>query len=328
MLQVETFKNYAVTACTVTTSSATKPAFAVLLTTALLVCGCSPRYQQAINTDDYVQVDNPFSADSSDPNAKIWVPRKSVEHGPPRGTELVKKGYEKLVGTSDETATFIDAAKPPVGAVRTRLLVAVAGEQSIGAPLRRFLSQGSIVRGVDSPTSNELINDQEEVAFIATIANQTTAGPILFISKPDGIKPGGRIKADLYDTRGPLLIRSFWVAVPQPGKDQSSQDALLSALKGLSDAALASLGWFPWYGRVISVSGERIYVDAGAESGIKVGQRVFVYRGGEAVKGIGFAPGKRVTAFPITELFGEDGSYGVSPEAAEVRPGDYVELEK
>lgn len=328
MHQFETFMDYTITACKVTTSSATKPTFAVLLTTALLICGCSPRYQEAINTDDYVQVNNPFTADSSDPNAKVWVPRKSVTQGPPRGAELLKKGYEKVAGTSDESAIVIDAAKPPAGVTRTRLLVAVAGEQSIGAPLRKFLSQGSIVRGVDSPTSNELINEQEEVAYIATIANQTTAGPILFISKPDGIKPGGRIKADLYDTRGSLLIRSFWVAVPQPGKDQSNRDVLLSALKGLSDAALASLEWFPWYGRVVSVSGERIYVDAGAESGIKVGQRLSVYRGGEAVKGIGFAPGKRITAFPITELFGEDGSYGVSPQAAEVKPGDYVELEK
>ena len=328
MHQVETFMNYTITACTAKTSAATKLAFASLLTTALLICGCSPRYQQAINTDDYVEVDNPFTADSSDPNTKIWVPRKSVEQGPPRGTELVKKGYEKVVGKSDESATVIDAAKPPVGVARIRLLIAVAGEQSIGAPLRKFLSQGSIVRGVDSPTSNELINEQEEVAYIATIADHATAGPILFISKPDGVKPGSRIKADLYDIRGPLLIRSFWVAVPQPGKDQNSGNALLSALKGLSDAALASLEWFPWYGRVISVSGERIYVDAGAESGIKVGQRLLVYRGGEAVKGIGFAPGKRVTAFQITELFGEDGSYGVSPQAAEVKPGDYVELEK
>jgi hypothetical protein len=320
--------NHAITVYTVKRSSATKTAFAALLTTALLICGCTPRYQQTINTDEYVEVDNPYTAESSDPNAKVWVPRKSVEQGPPRGAELVKKGYEKVVGKSDESTNVIDAAKPPVGVTRIRLLVAVAGEQSIAAPLRKFLSQGSIVRGVDSPTSNEVINEQEEVAYIATIADHGTSGPILFISKQDGVKPGSRIKADLYDTRGPLLIRSFWVAVPQPGKDQNNGNALFSALKGLSEATLASLQWFPWYGRVIRVNSERIYVDAGAGSGIKSGQRLLVYRGGEAVKGIGFAPGKRVTDFPITELFGEDGSYGVSPRAAEVKPGDYVELEK
>lgn len=327
MHQVESFLNY-ITACTGKTSAAAKPAFAALLTAALLICGCAPRYQQPINTNDYVEVDNPYPAESSDPNAKVWVPRKSVEHGPLRATELIKKGYEKVAGKSDESATVIDAAKPPAGVARIRLLVAVSGEQSIGAPLRKFLSQGSIVSGVDSPTSNELINEQEEVAYIATISEHAATGPILFISKPDGVKPGSRIKADLYDIRGPLLIRSFWVAVPQPGKEQNNGSVLLSALKGLSDATLASLEWFPWYGRVIRVSGERIYVDAGAESGIKVGQRLFIYRGGEAVKGIGFAPGKRITDFPVTELFGEDGSYGVSPQAAEVKPGDYVELEK
>jgi hypothetical protein len=328
MHRVESSISRTIAHSTVSLSRRTALACAALLTAALLISGCAGRNQQAINTDDYIEIDNPFVGDSSDASVKIWVPRKSVERGLPRGGELVKKGYEKALGKPVDQSALIDAGKPPVGVVRNRLLVSEAGDQTTGAPLRKFLSRGSIIRTVARPAVGDFTTEQEQLAYIATIADQPSGGPILFVSKPEGIKPGARIKADLYDSRGPALIRSFWIAVPQPAQGQSAEEALLTALKGLADTTLASLEWFPWYGRVISTSGDRIYLDSGVESDLKKGQRLIVYRGGEVIKGIGFAPGERITAFSISDFVGQNGSYGVSPQAATVKPGDYVELEK
>ncbi|MFZ2947936.1 MAG: hypothetical protein WA003_00500, partial [Desulfuromonadaceae bacterium] len=275
------------------------------------------------NTDDYIEIDNPF-ADSPDADQKIWVPRTSIQRGLPRGGDLVKSAFDKAVDAS----AVLDAGKPPAAVVRNRLLLAEAGEQKVGSILGTFLSRGIIVKSVTPPGNNEAATEPEQLAYIATITDQASGGPILFVSKPEGLKPGARIKGDLYDTRGPLLIRSFWVTVPKPAQGQSAEDALFSALKGLAQTAQSSLEWFPWYGRVISVSGERIYIDTGGESGLKVGQRLIVYRGGEIIAGIGFASGERITTFQITNYVGRNGSYGTSPQAANVKPGDYVELEK
>lgn len=307
---------------TFTPSGRVKRAAATLLIATLLLCGCAGRTQQVVNTDDYVEIDNPFSSDSPDAAQKIWVPRASVQSGLPRGSELAKKGFDKAV----EASAVLDAGKPPAAAVRNRLLLAEAGEQKVGAPLSAALSRGSIVKNITLPPSNAVVTEKEQLAFIATIADQASGGPILFISKPEGVKPGARIKGDLYDTRGPLLIRSFWVAIPQTAQGQNSDDTLLSALKGLADTALSSLQWFPWYGRVISTAGERIYIDAGGESGLKIGQRLTVYHGGEVIPGIGFAAGEQITTFQITNYVGQNGAYGTSPQAANVKAGDYVEL--
>lgn len=302
----------------------------MLILAFLLVCislpGCAGP-QQAVNTNDYVEIDNPFYDAVTNDNPKIWVPRKSLESGVPRGKELLKKGYEAVAGTP-VTGAVVDAATPPTGRARTRLLIAEVGDPSVGEPLGKFLTRGCIVRPVARPAAGVPAAEAEQLAYLSTLASQPAGGPVLVVTKQEGTKPGARLKADLYDIRGPILIRSFTVTVPAPTKEQTPEDALLSALKGLADATLSSLEWFSWYGRVISVSGDRVYLDAGAQSGLKTGQKLVVYRGGEAIKGIGFAPGEQITTFPLTHLVGPDGAYGTTAEASRVQPGDYVELEK
>jgi len=299
-----------------------------LLLGCISLAGCTGP-QQAINTNDFVEIENPFYDAVTNDNPKIWVPRKSLESGLPRGKELLRKGYEAVAGKPAAVAgVVIDAATPPTGRARTRLLIAEAGDLSVGGQLGKFLTRGCIVRPVARPSAGVPVNETEQLAYLATLASQPAGGPVLLVTKPEGIKPGARLKADLYDIRGPILIRTFTLTVPAPINEQTPEDALFSALKGLADATLSSLEWFPWYGRVISVSGDRVYIDAGAESGLKTGQKLVVYRDGEAIKGIGFAPGEHITTFPLKHLVGPDGAYGTTVDAPKVQPGDYVELEK
>ena len=170
--------------------------------------------------------------------------------------------------------------------------------------------------------------EPDRLAYLAAFSAQPGGGPVLLLAAPQGNNPGARLKADLYDVRGPLLLRSFTITIPQPEKDESKEEAAGRALSGLSGAILDVLNRTPWYARVVSVAGDRIYLDAGAESGLKPGQKLSVHRGGETVKGVWFASGPRLTSISVNEFVGPDGAYGVSPEAAKVLPGDYLELEK
>jgi hypothetical protein len=304
-----------------------------ILAMSAVLGGCAAQRQETIPKDDFVEIDNPYgNGDNPDQNVKVWVPRSSLERGLPRGRELLQKGYDKVTGKAEprkSEVVVIDATTPQAGgSTRIRLLVAEAGDQVVGSTLRNFLGRGSIPKPVARPSAVNLATEQEQLASIATLANLPAGGPILFVSKPEGTKPDARLKADLYDIRGPVLIRSFFVKIPSPAKDQSPESALQLALKGLADATLSSLRWFDWYGRVISVSGERVYIDAGAESGLKSGQKVYVYRGGEVIKGIGFAAGSRIASFPLVDRVGQDGAYGITADADKIKPGDYVELEK
>ncbi|QXE91386.1 hypothetical protein KP001_02240 [Geomonas subterranea] len=284
------------------------------------LAGCAAR-QQVLNNQDYVEIDSPFPGEAGDANAKIWVPKASLEKGVPRGREVAKIGYEKLAA-----AKVTDAATVPRSPLRLRLLVAESGRQQLSQHFAAAVGKALVVRQAAPPSPADALTEAEALSYLGTVSGNAS-GPLLFLSKPEGTHPGARLKADLYDVRGPLVIRSFWVAVPEPAPGQSEQEALLSAVKGLAETAVRTLSWFPWYGRVARVSGERVYLDGGAEAGLAAGQQVTVYRGGEVVKGIGFAPGTHIATLRVNELFGSDGSVATSTEAAQVQAGDYVELE-
>src|SRR6266567_1186334 len=65
----------------------------------MLLAACAANKAGNAQPGDYVEVPNP--AITMDPNATptIWVPRRYVESGLPRGGELIKKGYEQVKGT-------------------------------------------------------------------------------------------------------------------------------------------------------------------------------------------------------------------------------------
>lgn len=46
---------------------------------------------------EYVEVDNPLYTQSPGAPATVWVPRSSVEEGPPRGGVILRKGYEEML---------------------------------------------------------------------------------------------------------------------------------------------------------------------------------------------------------------------------------------
>lgn len=70
---------------------------AVLLLLALPACA-EVRVGTTPHSDDgYVEIANPAVTMSPGVPATIWVPRESVDTGVPRGTALVKRGYDAVV---------------------------------------------------------------------------------------------------------------------------------------------------------------------------------------------------------------------------------------
>lgn len=60
----------------------------------LAVTACAGPRTAAGPPEEYVEVDNPAYTMSPNASPTIWVPRRYVESGIPRGGELLKKGYE------------------------------------------------------------------------------------------------------------------------------------------------------------------------------------------------------------------------------------------
>lgn len=295
-----------------------------LLIASLVISGCN-RARVPYNPDDYVEIDNPYIEGDPSENQKIWVPKSSLEKGVPRGGDLARKGYDALVPKGKATDKTASPAEKP-DHVRHRLLLAGDAGSTLNRQLADQLRTSFTVRTTGRPAPATNAAEEEKIAFVSSAVSQVGGGPVLFIGAPEGIKAGAAIKAELFDSRGPVLLRSITVKIPAPEQDETIEDAVQRALSGLTGAIRDLLGRFPWYGRVITVSGDRVYLDSGVESGLKPGQQLIVYRGGEVVKQLGFAPGERITYLNITDYVGPDGSYAVSAEAAKVKPGDFVEI--
>ncbi|WP_243375124.1 hypothetical protein [Geotalea sp. SG265] len=287
-----------------------------------VLSGCN-RTIVPVNQDEYVEIDNPINLGNPAENPKVWVPKSSLVNGIPRGRELVRKGYEKVTAEAEQGGR---AAAQPAG-LRHRLLVAEVENLHLASVIRGQLAQSCVVRPVESQAIAQPSSGDEKTDLVTAAARQLGRGAVLIIDAPEGTDTGAVIKADLYDNRGPALIRSFTVRIPEPEKDESREEAVQRAVSGLAWAVQDSLSRTPWYAKVATVKGDRIYVDAGLTSGLKQGQRLAVYRGGEVISGLGFAHGNKITDFVVTDYVGLDGAFGITADATKAQPGDFVEPE-
>jgi hypothetical protein len=69
--------------------------FACLIPLAIITA-CAGHRQTAGQPTEYVEVMNPAYTMTPSAPETIWVPKESTEWGIPRGSEVVKSGYEAL----------------------------------------------------------------------------------------------------------------------------------------------------------------------------------------------------------------------------------------
>ena len=305
---------------------------------------------------EYIEVSNPMVTSSKDAPATIWVPASS-EKGVPRGSVLVQEGVQlakseisakdsKPAGSPTTgivaapavaapvavatpvpapTTMAVHVTAPPV-AVKKRIAILEAGNNSLIAPFSdqvRVLGIGVPVDlgGMENRASITA-NEKERPAFVGELWKDNTASVLVVISAPDGVAGGRTLVADIYDGIEKTLLRRVATTIPvSPGAEKVSLGTPCADL-ALRVGDVVNIT--PWYGRIFAVEGERVYLNAGRESGIQVGQKLKVYRGGKVIVGIGFDPGTQVTTLEIAGFVGTNGSYGVVRDGQSVNLSDTV----
>ena len=114
--------------------------FAVVFCTLLTACAGNRAVNNA--AEKFVEIDNP--AYTMTPNAPqtIWVPRSYVESGVPRGSELVKKGYDAATGSASSAAVM----GTPATAGTTAAAVGITG---VGSKTAVLIPRFGMVVAVD-----------------------------------------------------------------------------------------------------------------------------------------------------------------------------------
>lgn len=78
------------------------------------ITACAGHRQTAGQPVEYVEVMNPAYTMTPSAPETIWVPKKSTEWGIPRGSEVVKSGYEAI------KSEVMQAQSPKAGAGEAR----------------------------------------------------------------------------------------------------------------------------------------------------------------------------------------------------------------
>ncbi len=337
-----------------------------LLPLAKLAVGCSLVFVAACatnkgsgpaNENDYVEVPNPGVTMSPDAPATIWVPRSSVESGIPRGGVLVKKGFERVAGTKEAAPheeVPVTVAQQPVPAavaapvivpapqpaavpihLKSRIAVLESGGNGLLLPLSNRISTASAGILVDNhqvaflAKNAAMASQAEQGAFALRLQQEYGANAAVFVSAPDLIAPGKYVQGAVYDCLGGVLVRTVSARIPQYAvADNAARDAALeTALTELAAQVKYVVGLLPWYGKVAALEGDRAYINAGRESGIRIGQAVRVYHRGKVIPGLGFAPGERIATLEISGFIGADGAYGILRDGKDVQVNDLVAVE-
>ncbi len=169
----------------------------------VLVAGCASTKGQSAGTEGYVEVPNPALTMSPNAPETIWVPRRYVESGVPRGGELVKRGYEAVTGGSTAAAVSAPTATPQQAGItglagkpaafipRFGMVVAVDGEKvyfNIGSEAGIVPGQklkiyrgGTIIEGLGL-ARGELVGTVEIVGYVGAKGSYGL------------IKPGGQVR--------------------------------------------------------------------------------------------------------------------------------------
>jgi len=318
----------------------------ILIVSLLTLAGCSASREVAPSSSDYVEIDNPAFTMAPGAPSTIWVPRGDVEGSVPRAGELLQKGYDSIRGeraAAGDNPTTARAAQAPVpgpvpanpvasSRVRNRVFTIETGRNGLLARFNDELAKTTGDMVIDPAKAGmvsryaSLSTPSERAVLAAKLQEDFGTNLVMFISAPEGMPAGSLISVEIFEGFGGTLVRRLQAELPPFGSvDARARDAAISAtLAKLSADVRAVSALLTWYGRVVSVDGNRVYINAGRESGLAKGSVLNIYHGGKVVERLGFAPGPKVGVLEVEGFVGTDGAFGTVKGGGTVQASDLV----
>jgi len=151
-----------------------------------------------------------------------------------------------------------------------------------------------------------------------------------------------RISIDIYNTETATLLRQLSARNPfSLSKEQGEMSpekakirAIELAVELLADDLLKVLLNLDWHARIASITGDRIYVNAGRMSGLQKGDILEVYTPGDEIIDkttnlpLGRTKGSYKGELEVLETFGVDAAWGKAKQMTSFVPTDLVYLKK
>jgi hypothetical protein len=239
----------------------------------------------------------------------------------------------------------VPAAKPapavapvrqaPARAARHRIFVMEAGQNSLQSRFGSELKKAAAGNLVDAAQAAFVARYaaagtvSERSALSRKLQEDFAATLAVCLTAPAGVAPGKALSAEIYETHGGSLVRKLEVLIGDyPRSDAQAREKVIDrALRELSIQVGEVAALVPWYGRVVAVEGDRIYLNAGKESGLGIGMVLNLYRNGKVIEKLGYAPGQKAAIVEIRGFVGTDGAFASVREGGKAQVSDLVGFE-
>jgi hypothetical protein len=121
-------------------------------------------------------------------------------------------------------------------------------------------------------------------------------------------------------------------AVGESSQDKALFNAVTVSLQGVTDGIIRGLACLEWSTSVATVEGDKLYLNAGKSTGLKVGDELEIYNPGRQVKNpttgvcLGRLPGTVQGKAKISQLFGFDAAEAKIVSGGNITTGDLARL--
>lgn len=305
---------------------------AVIFCSAIFLAGCTPE-TKSVHKDDNVKVNLVETSKMDFKGPKLRVGVVNFQNNTPRKVRGIETAATNILTTMlSESGRFIVIPQQDMASILDQQKMGATGviSASTAAQMGKVLGLNAILTG--SITSYaELVEGSN--AFLTQSKTQvakvgvdyrivdTTTGVLLFAAHGNGEfrkKSGGVLgfgSKSSYDTSL---------------KDGALRDALGKAMNKITEKLTGDL----WSGRIAQIKGSFIYINAGRQTGLQIGDNLVVQELGEEILdpqtgvSLGRAPGVVRGKLKISDYFGKDGAVASVISGSNFKNNDLVKLQK
>lgn len=296
---------------------------ATLVSLAACSAGHNTRMTQAISANETEKVNSRYTG----PKRRVGV--VDFENKTAYGGRLGTAASDILITELTKTGKFIVVERDKMDKLMAEQRLGMSGaiDPNTAAKMGKILGLNAIVTGsvsqfgVSTTGSDYLLVQTKKQVADATVnirVVNTETGQVLYADSGEGKSTSSNGQVLGMGTRG--------------GYNETIEgESLRAAISQLVENITSQINKKQWSCRVADVQNGQVYLDAGQESGLQLGQKLTAYHLGRAIKSpdtglvIGFVQ-DRVGEIEVTDFFGENGAVAKISSGSSPSPGDLAKL--
>ncbi len=306
----------------------------LLLAVSFCLFSCSPKMTGQVRDDSSLTgISKELAPTGEYTGPKLRVGVVNFQNKTPSRVLGIGEAASDILGTIlQKTARFIVIPQQDMKSIMEQQSLGATGaiNPNTAAKMGKILGLNAIVTGAITAYS-----ETEEGSDLLIVKSKTQVARVTVDYRIVDTTTGIQILADsgqgVYKKKtGGMLGLGSKSSYDTDLRDGALRDALTKAMVNM----LKQLEATDWNGRIASIKGKRVYLNAGKKTGLHVGDLLIVQDLGEDIIdpqtgiSLGRAPGNIKGELMITAFFGKDGSVATIKSGAGFKINDLVKLKQ